>query len=341
MYNRQSLRFYAVYLFALLCVSCALNRKNDDSPSSPPPTNQESPPDAKDPVPSPPAPSPPSGGGAPPQAKITCSDDMMAEKRDEAIKITAFDVLQPANLSPVNVSAKAEKRGIAGINSDLDKETMEFSVESQKASAITDSDGVGKASLNLPGMPAGSIICYQAVAKNTSRAGRVFFRQTDRPIFISDIDEVLSPDSESGVLWTSRTADIPTFKDAPEVMQKLSRKYDIIYLTARDDALFNKTREWLTLRKFPTGPIFVWDWKARNLFGANRNNQRIYKVGIINNLKKQFPNIVAGIGNRPHDAEAYVETGIKPYILEKKSRGFPTSTIFVETWGDLAKAEQL
>ena len=93
------------------------------------------------------------------------------------------------------------------------------------------------------------------------------------------------------------------------MLERLARTHRIVYLTARDDKLLNKTRDWLELEGFPEGPVF-----ARNL-GPDSFSAKKFKTAWLATLTGTFSNVAYGFGDRDEDAAAYDTAGIPSYIV--------------------------
>ena len=255
-----------------------------------------------------------------------------------SIKITPHDILVPfADAeAPVRVLAKVENRIAFGINPDAKGKRVAIKIGSEfTVSGETGAEGMLDLAVKVK-LPPMSATCFSAEVESTKMFASVFSVDRDQPMFITDIDEVISDLPEYKVPLMSIEKS-PALPDSVKVLVGLSHKNLILYLSARDDALMNKTRSWLAAKSFPAGPVFVWNWTLANGLGASSQKQFAYKTDFILGLKKKFPNIIGGIGNRVHDSKAYLAAGIKSFIInpkENKSK-FPAGTIFVGSWNDV------
>ncbi|MEY4631870.1 MAG: hypothetical protein RIQ81_1990 [Pseudomonadota bacterium] len=255
------------------------------------------------------------------------------------IKISPRDVIVAVDSSGshrIALSAKAETRLAGGLNPDLKDKTLRFLVAGQIAGGATTNDnGVATLTVDVPLTPM-TVTCYEAEHEGFRMPGRIFALPSNQSFFVSDIDEVISDLPEIRVPITS-IPDSPVVPQAPETLRELSKSFVIVYLTARDDALANKTRSWLKYRDFPSGPLKIWNWTSTNGFGSSQEQQGAYKRAFLTELKKTFPRLVAGIGNRVHDATAYKDVGLLPIIINPKDSkaSFPQGTVFVESWKDV------
>jgi len=284
---------------------------------------------------------PPAPPSTPAQAlEIPFLDSCVSPTEDRSsIKITPSDVIvevpQPGTYR-ARLSAKAESRIIAGLNPDLKNRSLNFSVAGRRVgTSETNDDGLATLDAYLPLSPL-SVTCYEAEYNGYHMAGRIYALPIDTPIFVSDIDEVISDLPELEVPLKS-IPNSPALPNAANVLREISKRHVILYLTARDDALANKTRSWLKYRDFPSGPLKIWDWTAQNGLGLSKDQQGVFKQTYLRELKSTFPKITAGIGNRTHDANAYVGAGIFPIIINSigAKTDYPAGTAFVTSWREV------
>ena len=83
--------------------------------------------------------------------------------------------------------------------------------------------------------------------------------------------------------------DIEASPGAAAAVTELARHYQIVYLSARDDALINRSRRWLDLKHFPHGPLLVRDLHLGNLSagGGSAQVSVSYRLGW---LPSTYPN---------------------------------------------------
>jgi hypothetical protein len=273
------------------------------------------------------------------------------EESKDTIKVTPFDVIRGSDtqkLEPVTLVAKIERRRFGGLNPDLKDKKVEFILDgSILGQSVSDHDGIAQVKTLIdpkiePSSEQGSnrsvSHCFVARHEDIQMQGGIYtFRHTD-PIFIVDVDEVISALSEVSVPLMS-IENSPPVSGAVKNLNIVAKGYRIVYLTARDDSLANKTRSWLVAKGFPDGPLKIWDWGLKNQIGISRKLQGQYKLEFIANLKSKFSNVKFGIGNKPHDAISYAQSGIKAIIIGAKDpiSDFPNGTQFVSSWDEVPK----
>ncbi len=97
--------------------------------------------------------------------------------------------------------------------------------------------------------------------------------------------------------------------DAARVTRKLAKKYSIVYLTHRPNILTRKSKAWLSDNGYPRGPLMVSELK--DAFGDSGK----FKTARLKTMKKSFPSIRIGIGDKLSDAQAYVDNGMSAYLI--------------------------
>lgn len=196
--------------------------------------------------------------------------------------------------------------------------------------AVTAADGTALLKVRLPG-PYPPLYRVQVAYHGSKHhrpaqvKGRLFVWPKESRILITDVDGTISNLSLLRVPFTSNR-DTPPVPGSVEALAQLARSYKIIYLTSRDEVLFEKTRAWLREKGFPPGPLFCRDFHLTT-------DQATFKRQFIHDLRKRYPNVVAGVGDQPSDAKAYLGNGLKTFVLtstEKKT--VPPGTRLVPSW---------
>ncbi len=142
---------------------------------------------------------------------------------------------------------------------------------------------------------------------------------TPKPLLIVDIDGTIARCSQFTFLF-KETRHVKVMKGALEALKALQEKYQIVYLTARDRILREKTARWLAMNGFPKAPLLVrrrryWEQKARE-----------HKIERLKELVDVT--IAAGIGDTKSDVEAYAAVGAKALHFRR----------VVKSWSDVATA---
>ncbi len=154
------------------------------------------------------------------------------------------------------------------------------------------------------------------------------------PFFVSDVDGTLTT-YETEEFWALLLGDVPAANPfAAQAMQLLvSKGYRPMYVTARPEALYKRTREFLDVHGFPHGLVHT----TLTQTGALGGEATTYKTGELAMLadKGLVPTYV--FGNTETDAEAYDNAGILP--LENRIFFQFNDAIFggrtIQSYGDL------
>jgi len=135
------------------------------------------------------------------------------------------------------------------------------------------------------------------------------------PIFVSDVDGTLttSENEEFFDLLLGDTPDANAFA-ASAFTLLVSKGYWPMYMTARPEFLYKRTREFVEQRGFPHGIIHTTLSKS----GALGGEAATYKTGELAMLAGKGLVPVYGFGNKESDATAYDNGDIQPL----ESRGF-------------------
>ncbi|MGH7162323.1 MAG: LNS2 domain-containing protein [Planctomycetota bacterium] len=245
-------------------------------------------------------------------------------------KLQGYDVLVPPGRE-ATLAAKLEKRGVAGINPDLRGEPVVFRFRGTLLGrAATAADGLASLAWKPPG-PGEHEIVVEVAPESRYRGSallRVFVRGRERPALVVDLDGTVCAAS-SWEVAVDRPEEQAAVPGAAAALVRLAERYDVIYLTARDDALLAKSRRWLDLRGFPRGPVLVRDLSLGNLSAGRYKRERLAA------LRKDF-RLAAGVGDRKEDAEAYLSAGMSA-ILVGDEDDVPEGARTCADWEEVAR----
>lgn len=130
-------------------------------------------------------------------------------------------------------------------------------------------------------------------------------RRSDEPIIIVDLDKTLVASGFHLVL----IGEPEPMPDSPRVMQRLTEKHSVIYLTHRPDYFGPKSKAWLGKHNYPSGPVLLSD------IGGFFSGSAAFKTKVIRRLRSRFKNIRIGIGDKVSDAKSYHENGIRAFLI--------------------------
>ena len=133
----------------------------------------------------------------------------------------------------------------------------------------------------------------------------VAVRKPDTPMVVVDLDKTVVA---SGFAWVLLGGAKP-MTGANVVLERLAKAHTIVYLTHRPDFLGPKSKRWLTENRFPTGPVLT------STLGGFLKGSGDYKAGRIASLKRTYPNLAVGIGDKISDARAYADHGLASILI--------------------------
>ncbi|MCK4602223.1 MAG: hypothetical protein KAU28_07140, partial [Phycisphaerae bacterium] len=102
--------------------------------------------------------------------------------------------------------------------------------------------------------------------------------------------------------------DVKPMAYSVEVTKRIAEDYGLVYLTHRPDLLTRKSRTWLEGSGFPAGAMLLSELK--DILDSGK-----FKTTKLTAVRKMFPNVKIGIGDKPSDAQAYVDNGMVAYLI--------------------------
>lgn len=227
----------------------------------------------------------------------------------ERLDLQVADVLaRPGD--PVELVARLEKSGPRGVNiPDVD---VEFRLDGRTVGTKkTDERGLATFPVTAPALGDHVVKVVFAGDSRYLRSeylGLLAVRRESEPILIVNVDWTLAMTDN---LNTSRGGtDCPPYANASEVMERLAKKYTIVYVTGRARQLRKRTISWLFRYGFPRGPSYYLnpsDYPTYDVVG--------FKKSILGPMAQKFQSIRVGVGNGPDDLEAYRASGLKPLLV--------------------------
>jgi hypothetical protein len=233
-----------------------------------------------------------------------------------AIEATGHDAITTPGRA-VEVRVKFERTVLSYWRPDMVDKRVTIDVLGARRSAVTDRDGMAGA-LVVPTAPgvypiSARLDRYPSAPAATSR---LWVLDPARPVAVVDIDGTISDLPDWQVPFIGHRA--KTFAGAPALMHDLAQRYQIIYLTARDDMFDQKSRAFLRLHGFPDGPVIYNDLG----FGTKAERDQLkagnhgpFKLAQLRALRARGVPVAIGIGNAETDAFAYESAGLPSYIL--------------------------
>lgn len=212
--------------------------------------------------------------------------------------------------SRIRLVARVERYLIRFVDPPVKGATVEF-FEGQKplGSAVTDDQGF--ASIEVDAGPAGRRR-FRVQTRRSEEAVIVDVLPADARLLVLDIDHTITDISTFQFAFTTNrnTRALP---DAVDVIRRLASRFPVIYLTARDRSFLGKTRGWFHMNNLPDGPVLL---RRRRFWSQVSLDHKLERLGEL----KRTHRIVAGVGDLPSDAKAYLANGAAAYLMDPDGR---------------------
>ncbi|MBN1555001.1 MAG: hypothetical protein JXA11_09660 [Phycisphaerae bacterium] len=263
----------------------------------------------------------------------------------------AFDVLTPPDRE---VKLQARVKSYAR-DADVEGITLSFhrlSDGKEVGRVVTDQEGYAAVRYRTEGV--GDVRFYVKVAGGTDQERRaprelppalllVSVRNPESSFVVVDLDRTLVESSFFRVVLWDGGKPMP---DSRRVMRRIAETHDVIYLTHRPDDLTRTSRLWLEEKGYPDGVLVLST--ARGMVGDSGK----FKAARLRRIRKHFPNLRFGVGDKESDIEAYRDNGMKaiwiprvkdkPKHLDKLAERLggwdDSNVIVVEDWGRIERA---
>jgi hypothetical protein len=240
-------------------------------------------------------------------------------------RLTAFDAVGASGDS-IRLRALCERRWLALLRQPLANVPLTFRLDSgaEVGPVPTDASGIAEVSTRADARR------FTVLGPGRSPAeGQLYRFDRDAPLLVCDLDRTVS-DGSALRFWLSPNSFIRPFDGAPEALRTLSHHFRIVYLTARRDLVLEKTRRWLELYLFPPGPIVGRPWSFLP------PSPEEFKRAALADLTRTFARVRIGIGDRAHDARAYLAHGLTAIAFRPTQR-MPEEAVLCTTWNDILR----
>lgn len=226
-------------------------------------------------------------------------------------------------------------RGVSlAFKDDLRDAEVHFKVDGRTvARTRTDARGTARVSTDLS-RTRGRKIEVTATYRGHRIAGSgVIYRwQRDRTTIAVDIDDCISHTSYSDLFVTHFDSNSRPFEQSREVLRRLAREYQILYISARPRFLTDKTRLWLDGADFPPGPYY-------HALGFDAClHQGTAKREILQTLRQRWPNLLIGIGDKGADDRCYGAVNMLTLLVNTPPfASFGDHCIVVRDWAGIGR----
>jgi hypothetical protein len=241
----------------------------------------------------------------------------MAQRARAADGADRASLLPTLRASDMLVEAGQEAALEASLGTGLRKEGLDgkriqfFMGEQMLGEARTDGAGTATFRWKVPEKPADYRVQARLSPADQPQekvAGADIFvaaRAKDATLAVVDLDRTVV---QSGFFSVLVGAAKP-MPGAAVVLGRLARDNTIVYLTHRPDFLATTSKRWLTENGFPPGPVLT------STMGTLLSGSGAYKAARLAAVKRIFPNVLVGIGDKMSDVKVYADTGARPILI--------------------------
>ena len=212
---------------------------------------------------------------------------------------------------------------------DVANARVQFYVGDRRLGEAT-TDRLGRATLSA-NLPSGRANTFRAVAttldgEHEHTTGRIFRWSRQQTVIAVDVDGTLSNTNYSDLFVSLNDKVSMPLKGSAEALTELSKRYQILYISARPRFLTEKTRHWLHEHDFPPGPV------THALGFEAVFHQDTAKRDILAEMRVRWPNILIGIGDKQADDKAFGANGMLALIVNPSPGPYGPHCYILKTW---------
>ena len=114
-----------------------------------------------------------------------------------------------------------------------------------------------------------------------------------------------------------------------KVLRRVNRTFHLVFFTTQPDARLPEIKAWLTRHHLPKAPVLTWPGDAVGLAGRIEEAQSDGWTGL-----------KTGVGGSATDAEAFLEQGLAPLILQDEDENneeLPDGATVVKNWREIER----
>ncbi len=232
--------------------------------------------------------------------------------------------------------AQLEREPVLGFRDGIEDVWVRFCVGGrQVAEQLTADAGRATTFCSLSPAMGARFEASAVVDGGTVRAtGSIFDWRDDQTIVAVDIDGTISNTEYDDLIFDDEDEDSMPVSNSREALSALANDFHIVYLTARPRFLLEKTRVWLARHGYPHGPVVA----AGGLRDALR--QGSLKREMLAGLRRSWPNLLIGIGDKHRDVVAYQTNGMLPVVVTTKNIARKRRTwqvVVLPAWEDVSQ----
>ncbi len=218
---------------------------------------------------------------------------------------------------PAFVRVFLERIGPLGVRNGVEDVQIELLADGRRfARSRTNDEGYCQWLIHPPADATGTDISAATVRwrPRLEATARMFSWRADRTTIVVDIDGTISDTDFDDLLLDPDDDGSEPIRHSVRALRKLAETYQIAYVTARPRMTAEKTRRWLRKSGYPRGPVFTTPTLSDLVDRAGM------KRTLLARLKKAWPGLLIGIGDKDTDREAYVESGMLTILHSREDR---------------------
>lgn len=229
--------------------------------------------------------------------------------------------------------AFAEREPILGLGKDLAGVRVTFRVDGQTlGEKQTDDEGSAEVQCRLPTGTTRYEVVGTVLHEDLQATGRVFWWDQERVIVAVDVDHTIARTEYEQLLGRRAEDASDPLKRSAQTLRDWSQEFNILYLTSRTRSLLSRTRQWLRGNEFPDGPVLTSE-SFRFMVRPG-----VFKEKRLRELRKHWPALLVGVGDRASDAEAYGANEMLALIVSQEpERGLGRHAILFRDWKALSQ----
>jgi hypothetical protein len=229
----------------------------------------------------------------------------------------------------VKLVAYVEREAPLSLRKDIEHVTVTFFFDDREIGSKK-VNGKGRATIEAR-LPSADVSRFSAFTtadgQKLEAIGEIFSWRKDRVIIAVDIDGTVSRTDYKELILKKEDNDSDPIRRSRETLWGLTSDFHILYFTARPRILLTKTRDWLREHEFPAGPMVM----APSIKQAMQPGE--YKRRALAEMRKDWPNLLIGIGNNRGDATAYGASKMLSLIVRQSTDNeFGPHAIWFHDW---------
>lgn len=229
------------------------------------------------------------------------------------------------------LNAYTETHSLGVFTKALPHQQVRFLVD-ERVSEKVSTDLMGRASRTIDNKTSTHTFKVRAEGGNETliASGSIHRWNADRPAIAVDLDETISQTEYFNLIWGDGLISRPVH-GSRDALRKLSKEYYLVYCSVRPRFMLDQTRKWLVKHKFPHGPVvFASDFRASL-------RQAAAKKELLADLRRRWPNVRVGIGDKNADVGACLANDMLPVIVNGAKPLLHEDAVVVPDWKSLVQ----